>query len=74
MNSRDRLLFLGAVVGALLGLAVAHTLADRVEEIHREEGSQARVRFNAVEWVKLAVAVLTVARQFANLLEPGEQA
>ncbi len=66
---RKRILVLGAVLGALMGMTAAYVVAQRLEEIERE-GRRARLRARPKDWIKLLMAVVGVARQFSRLIAP----
>ena len=66
---RHRILLLGAFVGALVGVATTAAILRRVDDIQRR-GKRARLRGDTGDWIKLAMAVLGVARQFSHLLTP----
>ena len=69
MSKRDKRLILGGIVGAALGIAAAHIISRRMEEIEAE-GKDVRLRGGLTDWIKLGMAVLGLMHQFSRLLEP----
>ncbi|RME82570.1 MAG: hypothetical protein D6775_10510 [Caldilineae bacterium] len=69
---RSQTLLIGALIGALLGLAIAWVASDarQKQELLLEEGKAARIRPRARDWVSLAVAGVSLVRQLAEMLEP----
>ncbi len=67
MNSRGRVLVMGAVVGAILGLITGYIVADRLEDLERR-GRSPRVQANLMEWLKLGMAFLGLARRLAGMI------
>ncbi len=68
MDRTQRNILLGAVVGALIGAAVAYYIDQTSEEVDGLEASR-----NPVDWLRFGVATLALGRQFANLLAPANE-
>ncbi len=65
--NRSRIMLTGGLAGALLGLAVAYVLLQRLEE----QGGELHV--SAGEGVRLGISALAILRQVADLAHPDEQ-
>ncbi len=66
---RKDLLIAGAAIGELLGLLAGYAIAARMEEIERQ-GRRARLRAHPGDWLKLAMSIISVVRQFSRFLAP----
>lgn len=71
-ENRSRYLLLGALIGAIVGLAAAWIITDaqREEEHLLSQGTQASIQPSAREWVKFGVAAVALLRQLADILTP----
>lgn len=74
-SERLRLLLLGAVLGAGVGLVAAWVATDAKEEQKQlmASGLQADIRPNAKQWVSFGVAAVTLLRLFSEMVEPKKK-
>ncbi len=74
-NKRIRLLFLGTIIGAGVGLAAAWVATDAKEEQKQlmAAGLQADIRPSAKQWVSFGVAAVTLLRLFSEMIEPKKK-
>ena len=64
MNYKTKALFIGGLAGALLGAAFAWAAADNDSE---EESGIAKL--GPTDYFALGISILTLARQFSNMLK-----
>ena len=74
-KERTRLLLLGAVIGAGVGLVAAWVSTDAKEEQKQlvAAGLQADIRPSAKQWVAFGVAAVSLLRLFSEMMEPKKQ-
>ncbi len=65
-DDEKKVLLIGAVVGALAGMAVAWSVTHQ----KKQKGNQIALAGNPVGWFKLAASLIALLRQFSSLLEP----
>ncbi len=65
-DDEKKALIIGAVVGALAGMAFAWSITHQ----KKQKGSQVALASNPVGWFKLAASLVALLRQFSSLLEP----
>jgi flagellar basal body-associated protein FliL len=65
-DDEKKVLIIGAVVGALAGMAVAWSVTHQ----KKQKGNQVALATNPVGWFKLIANLVALLRQFSSLLEP----
>ena len=64
-NDERKALVVGAIVGALAGMALAWSITHQ----KKQKGEQVALAANPVGWFKLAAGLIALLRQFSSLLE-----
>jgi hypothetical protein len=73
MNLRTRVMIIGGVVGALLGVSAAHLYMRSVPTEVDEEGRERLPTIQPGKALAVSLGVLTVLKQITGLGEPAEK-
>jgi hypothetical protein len=73
MNLRTRVMIIGGVVGALLGVSAAHLYMRSVPVEVDEEGRERLPAIQPGKALAVSLGVLTILKQITGLGEPAEK-